>query len=50
MAGKGDTYRPVNVKRFNENYERIFGKKEILNVWKKNEINRNVSGIKEKKK
>jgi hypothetical protein len=26
-AGKGDTYRPVNKKKYDENYERIFGKK-----------------------
>lgn len=28
MAGKGDTYRPVNNKKFSENFDRIFGKKE----------------------
>ncbi len=28
MVGKGDTYRPVDVKKFNKNYERIFGKKK----------------------
>ncbi len=26
-AGKGDTYRPVNKKLYDDNYERIFGKK-----------------------
>lgn len=26
--GKGDTYRPVNQKAWDENYERIFGKKK----------------------
>ena len=25
-AGKGDTYRPVDRKKWNENYERIYGK------------------------
>lgn len=25
-AGKGDSYRPVNQKRWDENWERIFGK------------------------
>lgn len=25
-SGKGDTYRPVNKKKYDENYERIFGK------------------------
>lgn len=25
-AGKGDAYRPVNKKKYDENYERIFGK------------------------
>lgn len=28
MSGKGDTYRPVDKKKFAENYDRIFGKKE----------------------
>lgn len=27
MSGKGDTYRPVNKKKYDENYERIFGRK-----------------------
>ena len=27
-AGKGDGYRPVNKKRYDKNYERIFGKKD----------------------
>ncbi len=26
-AGKGDTYRPVNKRKYDENYERIFGKR-----------------------
>jgi len=25
---KGDTYRPVNKKKFDENYEKIFGTKD----------------------
>jgi len=25
-TGKGDTYRPVNKKKYDENYDRIFGK------------------------
>jgi hypothetical protein len=28
-AGKGDAPRPVNTKRYNENYERIFRKTTI---------------------
>jgi len=28
MAGKGDDYRPVDRKKFAENYDKIFGKKE----------------------
>jgi len=28
-AGKGDDYRPVNKKVWDENYEKTFGKKEI---------------------
>lgn len=31
MAGKGDTPRPVNFKKYQENYEFIFGKKKKQN-------------------
>jgi hypothetical protein len=31
-AGKGDDYRPVNQRKWDENYERIFGKKEMPNT------------------
>lgn len=27
-AGKGDTYRKVDMKKWSENYDRIFGKKD----------------------
>ncbi len=27
-AGKGDTYRPVDKKKYDENYDRIFGVKK----------------------
>ena len=27
-AGKGDTYRPVNQKKWDENYDRIFASKK----------------------
>lgn len=27
-AGKGDTYRPVDQKKWDENWDRIFGKKK----------------------
>ena len=30
QAGKGDTYRSVDRKKFNENYDRIFSKKKIV--------------------
>jgi hypothetical protein len=30
-AGKGDTYRPVNKKKWEEEYDRIFGKKPLNN-------------------
>jgi hypothetical protein len=30
MAGKGDTYRPVNKKVYNENYDHIFRKTTLL--------------------
>jgi hypothetical protein len=33
-AGKGDTYRKVDVKKFNTTYESIFGKKEELDFQK----------------
>ena len=35
-AGKGDAYRPVNMKKYRENYDKIFGKKK-----KKKEKNEN---------
>ena len=28
MSGKGNTYRPVDNKKFADNFDRIFGKKE----------------------
>lgn len=31
-AGKGDKYRPVNKKKFDENYDEIFRKKSIKKV------------------
>ena len=27
-AGKGDKYRPVDMEKYRENYEKIFGKKK----------------------
>jgi hypothetical protein len=27
-AGKGDAYRPVDTKKFNENYDRIFSQEK----------------------
>jgi len=27
-AGKGDKYRPVDMNKYRENYEKIFGKKK----------------------
>lgn len=36
MAGKGDDYRPVDKKKFSENYDRIFKKKEKKNEPKDN--------------
>lgn len=33
-AGKGDTYRKVDKKKFDATYESIFGKKEILDFQK----------------
>lgn len=28
QAGKGDSYRPVDYKKWSDNYDRIFGKKK----------------------
>jgi hypothetical protein len=33
-AGKGDTYRKVDVKKFNTMYESIFGKKDEVDFQK----------------
>ena len=30
-AGKGDSYRPVNQKKWDENYEKAFGSKKETN-------------------
>lgn len=38
-AGKGDTYRRVNVQKFNENFEAIFGKKRLNNAEESSEDN-----------
>jgi len=35
-AGKGDSYRDVNKKKYDENFDRIFGKKP-LNIMKEKE-------------
>lgn len=29
MAGKGDSYRKVDQKKWSDNYDRIFGKKNV---------------------
>jgi hypothetical protein len=31
-AGKGDTYRRVNIEVFNDNFDSIFGKKRLNNI------------------
>jgi len=35
MAGKGSKPRPVDLKKFRENYDKIFGKKDIKKTIKK---------------
>lgn len=40
-AGKGDTYRKVDIKKFNANYESIFGKKDELDYQKNHFCNQN---------
>lgn len=47
MAGKGDKYRPVNKKKYDENYERIFGNR---NISKEEKVDRLKDGIKERAK
>jgi len=37
-AGKGDTYRPVNKKVFDRNFDLIFGKKRKPSKKKKNRV------------
>lgn len=32
MNGKGDTYRPVDQKRYDESYDRIYGKRDPMKV------------------
>lgn len=36
MCGKGDTYRPVDWEKWEDNYEAIFGKKFDLKLKRKN--------------
>ncbi|NLE01878.1 MAG: hypothetical protein GX640_18590 [Fibrobacter sp.] len=41
-AGKGDTYRKVDKKKFDNSYETIFGKKDELDFQKGIKISRTV--------
>jgi len=34
-AGKGDKFRPVDMEKYRENYEKIFGKKKKKPPYKK---------------
>jgi hypothetical protein len=45
-AGKGDTYRYVDPKKWEENYERIFGHKDIFDFHK----DKTAKSLKTKKK
>lgn len=36
-AGKGDKYRPVDMQKYRENYEKIFGKKDKKNAKPRNQ-------------
>jgi len=38
MAGKGDRYRKVNQKKYNENWEKCFGKKVKNNGKEENRV------------
>jgi hypothetical protein len=33
--GKGDSYRPVNLKQYDENYDRIFAPRKTIAEWQK---------------
>lgn len=33
-AGKGDTYRPVDMKKWSDNFDKIFGKKDVKDFHK----------------
>jgi hypothetical protein len=39
QAGKGDRYRDVDRKKWDENYERIFGKKKSRQTKEKKDLN-----------
>ena len=45
MAGKGDSYRPVNQKKWEENWERAFGDKN-----RKRNTSTNAKGVSSRKK
>ena len=49
-AGKGDTYRQVDPKKWDENFERIFGPKDIMDFQKGKFIKKTIGSIKNKKK
>ena len=36
-AGKGSDYRPTDKKKFDDNYDRIFGKKDLMDFHKDKE-------------
>ena len=49
MSGKGDKYRDVDRKKYDEQYEKIFGKKK-LNIMSDKESNDNMGNIHNRRK
>lgn len=48
MSGKGDDYRPVNKKKFDEAMDRIFGKRDPLDYQKETSFSKKIVPSKSK--
>ena len=49
MSGKGDRYRDVDRKKYDKEYEKIFGKKK-LNIMSDKESNDNMGNVHKRRK
>lgn len=49
MSGKGDRYRDVDKKKYDEQYEKIFGKKKF-NIMSDKESNDNMGSVHKRRK